>query len=129
MENSKIVLCDTDIIIEFYKNNPKILSKLRKIGQQNIAISIVTAAELIYGALNKRELTQIKKDIKNLTLLDIDKKICEIFLGLMGKYSLSHNLAIPDSFIAATAIAYNFELFTLNLKDYRFIEGLRLKNL
>jgi len=39
---------------------------------------------------------------------------------------ISHKLALPDGFIAATAIAHNIELYTLNMKDYRFIDGLRL---
>jgi tRNA(fMet)-specific endonuclease VapC len=35
-------------------------------------------------------------------------------------------LAIPDGFIAATAIAGNIELFTLNVKDFRYIDELKL---
>lgn len=126
MEQAKIVLCDTDVIIEFYRNNPDIISELKKIGQQNIAVSTVTAGELIYGSLNKKELNQIKKDLNNLTLVDIDKKTCDIFLELLTKYALSHKLTVPDGFIAATALANNIKFYTLNLKDYRFIEGLKL---
>lgn len=59
-------------------------------------------------------------------MLDIDEKTCEIFLDIMGKYALSHNLSLPDGFIAASAIATDIELFTLNLKDYKFIEGLKI---
>jgi tRNA(fMet)-specific endonuclease VapC len=128
MEQAKIVLCDTDVIIGFYRNNPEVISELRIIGQQNIAVSTVTAGELIYGALNKKELIQIKKDLDNLILLDIDRKTCKIFLELLGKYALSHKLAVPDGFIAATAMANDIELYTLNLKDYRFINGLKLLN-
>jgi tRNA(fMet)-specific endonuclease VapC len=128
MEQAKIVLCDTDVIIGFYRNNPEVISELRIIGQQNIAVSTVTAGELIYGALNKKELIQIKKDLDNLILLDIDRKTCKIFLELLGKYALSHKLAVPDGFIAATAMANDIELYTLNLKDYRFINGLKLFN-
>lgn len=126
MEQTKIVLCDTDVIIGVYRNNSDIISELKKIGQQNIAVSTVTAGELIYGALNKKELNQIKKDLDNLIMIDIDKKICDIFLELLNKYALSHKLAVPDGFIAATAIANDIELYTLNLKDYRFIDGLKL---
>jgi hypothetical protein len=128
MEQAKIVLCDTDVIIEFYRNNPTIISELKKIGQKNIAISTVTAGELIYGALNKKELSQIKKDLQNLTTIDINKKTCDVFIDLMGKYVLSHKLALPDGFIAASAIAYDMELYTLNIKDYRYISGLKLFN-
>lgn len=44
----------------------------------------------------------------------------------MSKYSLSHKLALPDGFIAASAIEKNIELFTLNKKDFKFIDGLVL---
>jgi len=126
MEQDKIILCDTDVIIEFYRNNPDIISELKKIGQENIAVSTITAGELIYGALNKKELNQIRRDLKNLVLLDIDKNTCEVFLSIMSKYVLSHRLALPDGFIAATAISHDIELFTLNTKDYKFIGGLKL---
>jgi len=46
MEQEKIILCDTDVIIEFYKNNPKIIPVLKNIGQSNIAINTITAGEL-----------------------------------------------------------------------------------
>ncbi len=126
MEKAKIILCDTDVIIEFYRNNSDIISELKNIGQQNIAVSTITAGELIYGAINKKELYQIKKDIKNLTIVDIDKKTCGIFIEIMAKYVLSHKLSLPDGFIAASALANDIELFSLNLKDYKFIENLKL---
>jgi predicted nucleic acid-binding protein len=55
----KLILCDTNIIIELYKNNQLIISALQSIGQPNIEISSITAGELIYGALNKKELSKI----------------------------------------------------------------------
>jgi len=53
MEEGSVVLCDTNIIIEFYKENPSIISGLRKIGQENIAVSVITAVKLLYGSFNK----------------------------------------------------------------------------
>ena len=126
MGQEKVVLCDTDVIIEFYRNNSEIISELKIIGQQNIAVSIVSAGELIFGALNKKELTKIKKDLANLAILDLDKKTSDVFLDIMGKYVLSHKLALPDGLIAATAMSNDIELYTLNLKDYKFIDGLKL---
>lgn len=37
-----MILCDTNILIEFYKNNPQIAAELRQIGYTEIAISVVT---------------------------------------------------------------------------------------
>jgi hypothetical protein len=45
---------------------------------------------------------------------------------LLEKYSLSHKLSLPDALIAATAIVYGIELFTLNLKDFKFIKQVKL---
>ena len=56
MEKKLVVLCDTNILIELYKNNQSIISKLQSIGNANIAISSITTGELIFGTLNKREI-------------------------------------------------------------------------
>ncbi len=121
-----MIICDTDIIIELYRNNEQIISELKKIGEENIAISVITAGELFFGALNKSELKQIEKDIKSLDLKLIDEKISKVFYNLLLEYSLSHKLGIPDAFIASTAIVNDLELFTLNVKHFKFIKGLKL---
>ena len=126
MENSELVLCDTDVIIEFYKGNSAITKSLKKIGVGNIAISSITAAELIYGAFNKKELNQICNDIENLNLISLNYNINDKFLELMKKYSLSHKIKIPDCIIAATSLVYNIQLFTLNKKDFSFIDKIKL---
>ncbi|WP_442937514.1 PIN domain-containing protein [Nostoc sp.] len=48
-----MILCDTNILIEFYKNNTTIIQELRQIGINQLAISVITRAELYYGAINK----------------------------------------------------------------------------
>ena len=48
MEQIDFVLCDTDIIIAFYRGNQEIISELKKIGQDTIAISYITAGELFF---------------------------------------------------------------------------------
>lgn len=55
-----MILCDTNILIEFYKANPAVIQTLRQIGSANIAISVITKAELFYGARDKQELARIE---------------------------------------------------------------------
>jgi tRNA(fMet)-specific endonuclease VapC len=126
MEKKSIVLCNTNIIIEFCKESSNIVDSLKSIGQQYIAVSVVTSGELIYGALNKRELSRIKKDLSHLKVLDIDEQVCDQFIELMTIYSLSHNLGVPAGLIAATAIAQDIPFYTLNTKDFKYIQGLKL---
>ena len=45
--------------------------------------------------------------------------------NLIFKYAKSHNLTIPDALIAATA-KRNIPLFTLNLKDFKYIDEINL---
>ena len=121
-----MILCDTNILIEFYKNNRTVIDEMQNIGISQIAISVITQAELYYGALNKGELTQIQKHLRLLHILSIDENISAKFIQLMACYSLSHKLTIPDALIASTALVNDLALYTLNIKDFRFIEGLSL---
>ncbi len=126
MEKKSLVLCDTNIIIEFYKENPGVIKNLHDIGQQNIAVSIVTSGELLYGALNKKELNQIKSDLEHLQIIHLTPEIGECFTQLMIDYSLSHRLSLPDGLIAATALTENILLYTHNLKDFKHIKGIQV---
>lgn len=126
MAKKEIILCDTNIIIEFLKENSEVVRNITKIGNNSIYISTITAAELFFGALNKTELNYIKKRLSLLVNIPINEEISDIFENLMLNYSLSHKLAIPDALVAATALYYDIELYTFNLKDFKFIQGIRL---
>jgi tRNA(fMet)-specific endonuclease VapC len=121
-----MILCDTNIFIEIYRGNNDIIQIFKTIGQENVAISDVSCAELLYGARNKKELQAIRKDIDKLTVLPIQTNISKMTVELVEKYSLSHKLSLPDALIAATSICHNIDLYTLNLKDFRFIKKVRL---
>jgi predicted nucleic acid-binding protein len=121
-----LILCDTNIIIEVLRNNGSIISIIKQIGIDNIAISYITIGELLWGARNKSELNIIQKALSGVKHIPINEDICKIFMGISENYCLSHNIGIPDSFIAASSIYFNYELFTLNKKDFSFIKGVRL---
>jgi predicted nucleic acid-binding protein len=121
-----MILCDTNILIEFYKNNPQIVRELQQISQPYLAISVVTQAELYYGAFNKIELAKIKKHLALLHHFALDVPTSNSFIHLMESYALSHKLSIPDALIAATALVHGVQLYTLNLKDFRYIPNLKL---
>jgi len=120
----KIVL-DTNILIEILKNNKTIIDKLNSL-DVDFCISSITVMELYYGALNKAELFELKKFTSLFHIIEVNENISSISTELIFEYAKSHNLAIPDSLIAATAISINSKLLTLNLKDFRYIDGLML---
>lgn len=122
MENSGLVLIDTNIVIEYFKNNLEIINKLKIIGEKNIVISEVTFAELIFGARNKQELVKIQETISTIIVFNVNKEISILAIELMIKFSLSHRLSYPDALIAATAIQNNLTFYTLNTKDFRYLD-------
>lgn len=121
-----MILCDTNILIEFYKNNGQVVEELRRIGKKRLAVSAITQAELYFGAINKIELKKIRQHLFLLHHIPLDIPISTLFLQLMETYSLSHKLSLPDALIAATALSHDAELYTLNIKDFRFISELKL---
>lgn len=68
----------------------------------------------------------IKKSLNAVRLIPVSEAISERALKLLEAYSLSHHLDVPDAFIAATALVHNIPLYTFNLKDFRYIEGIDL---
>lgn len=119
----KIVL-DTNILIEILKGNHKTIKDIEKFDL--LCISEVTAMELYYGAFDKKELTKLKKFIGLFEILHIDLDISKLASELVYDYAKSHNLNIPDSLIAATAIVHKYPLFTYNTKDFKYIKGINL---
>ncbi len=69
-----MILCDTNILIEFYKGNPEIVRELERAGLSNLSISVITPGELYFGARDKRELGQIKKNLSLLNQIPLDSR-------------------------------------------------------
>lgn len=121
-----MVICDTNVIIEYFKGNNKTKNILKKIGFENISISSITVMELLFGALDKKELKLIQNTRDNYNILHLNEDISKNAIDLIGRYSKSHNLDIPDALISATAIKKEIPLFTYNNKDFRYIEDIVL---
>jgi len=128
---AKQVICDTDVMIDYldarqsrHLETKEILED--KIGLNNVVLSGITQLELMLGALNKQDLIKIKKSISRFIIILVNEDINTKASSLIEKYALSHGLELPDSLIAATSILPSLELFTYNIKDYKFISELSL---
>ncbi len=121
-----MILCDTNILIEFYKGRADVIATLSAVGISDLAISVITVGELYFGAHDKRELKRLRENLALLQQIPINEEISKLHLDLLERYSLSHRLNIPDALIAATALCRSLPLYTLNVKDFRYISGLEL---
>ena len=121
-----MIICDSNIFIEVFRNHTDMEVVLNKMGHHNIILSDVIKAEIFFGAKNKQELHYIKNYLNNYASLTILPEISKMAVELVENYCLSQKLNLPDALIAATAIYHNIELFTLNEKDFKFIHDLKL---
>lgn len=127
MEKAKLVIVDTDVIIEFLdRNNEIVTKKLRSFGINNVLMSEVTASELIFGARNRKHLATLAAFLNQCVILSINEAISNLHFKLVRDYSLSHKLKVQDALIAATALHWEIDFYTLNKKDFKFIKGLQL---
>ncbi len=120
------IVFDTNILIDISRGNSAILNTIKKLAPKSLFISAITGGEFLNGARNKNELHLIQRHLNQYSILPLTSGISELFVELMNKYTLSHKPFVPDLLIAATCIQYNLPLYTSNVKDFRFITGLKL---
>jgi predicted nucleic acid-binding protein len=124
-KTGRLILCDSNILFALLKGNEEVKSNLKKIGDENIAFSIITHAEA-YAGSSKDETKALKSFFEKHRLYHLTADISKIFNGLILSYHERHSKWIPDALIAATALSNQLELYTLNRKDFDFIPNLKL---
>jgi len=116
-------LLDLNILTAVFKGDMRIRLEIESL---DAAIETVVYLELIQAAKNNVQAERIEKYLTGFELIHFDNKISQSAIALMRIYSKSFGLKLPDSIIAATCLENNLTLITLNPKDFRFIEGLKL---
>jgi len=126
-------LIDTDIIIFALRGDKTVLAKFKENKNIPISISMITYAELVFGA--KRSGNEQKNMIKVNRIREI-YPVEELNIGIMelfadikaNMYSKAMRIEDMDLFIAATAIYNDLTLVTNNTKHFKNIPLLQLEN-
>ncbi len=120
-----MILLDTNVLIEILKNNKDTIQEVSSLTPL-LAISSITAMELIIGARNKREVQLLNQFIARFQMIHLEPAISLTALKLIASYAKSHALDIPDALISATALNKQAPLLTYNKKDFQYIPSLEL---
>lgn len=116
-------LLDANILIGVFRGDEKLRSFVEGL---DATIDTTVYAELIQGAKDKRQVKEIEAAISQYRIEHFDLHISRRTIDLIRTYSKSHSLMFGDAIIAATCLEKGLELVTFNVRDFRFIEGLRL---
>jgi tRNA(fMet)-specific endonuclease VapC len=124
---------DTDTCVFWLRGRDSVRDRLLEAGPDNTSISVVTLAELRYGAAcsthpedNQRTIDDFISGIAVLGLAStVAHAFGEIKAGLRRQGMLIEDF---DLLIAATARVHDLTLITNNLGHFRRISGLHLDN-
>ena len=126
------ILIDTDVLINYFDSKKKshLLVKnnfnIFQLNRTVLYISLVTIIETLQGSKSSGDKKVLTKDLLFFNQIDITVSIGNIAKNLILKYSSSNGLLLADSLIAATALQLEIPLFSLNTKDFQFIDTLKL---
>ncbi len=118
-------LIDSDILIDASRGNSGAAKYLNSLDEWSL--SIVTAMELVAGAMNKQEVADIEIMLGAYKNIPLSHDIGQLGYNLMKSYAKSHGLETPDALIAATAIHEGLKLSTTNRKHFDVIGGLEIE--
>ncbi|MCJ7531435.1 MAG: PIN domain-containing protein [Anaerolineales bacterium] len=126
-------LLDTDICIYWLKGSQVVKDHLLNAGTEHIAISVITAAELYFGAYNsvrvKENHFHLERFLDTITILPLENYALQTFGVLKAELRKEGQaLADFDLLIAATALAEGRVLVTNNIRHYERIPHIRLEN-
>lgn len=128
-------LLDTNALIDFFHGQKKTVDKLKSIETENLAISIITAAEIYHGSYKTVVPNKHIDEFENF-LIDLSVKLIPLDRELVKRYGLlmaslekqGKKLSAFDILIAATALIHNLTIIT-NDKGLERIKGLKIENL
>ena len=126
-------LIDTDIIIFALRGDKTVLAKFEENKNIPISISMITYAELVFGAKrSQNERTNMLKVNRIREIYPVEELnigIMELFADIKSKmYAKAIRIADMDLLIAATAIYNDLTLVTNNTKHFKNIPLLKLEN-
>ncbi len=112
-------LVDTSILVDFLRGSKTAENWLDSFAPGELAISVVTAAELVAGCRNRREQNKVEKDLALYPMLWISSATSATAWEWYRQYHLSEGVGFLDCLIGASAYQHGIVVCTLNEKHFR----------
>lgn len=126
-------LIDTDWVIDHLNQIERVVTRLKELRPQGLALSIISLAELSEGVQYSRDPDQSKQALdaflEDVSVLGIDEEICKIFGRERGRLRKEGKLIGDfDLLIAATGLHYGLMVLTNNRTHFERVEGLQIES-
>jgi tRNA(fMet)-specific endonuclease VapC len=134
-------ILDTNVLTALHIGNPKIINAIQKIGNERVAITVVTKVEMLRGRIDfllKAEnafslrraqalLTETEERLNAIETLPFDDDAIAQFEQLITN-SAMRKAGRADLLIASIVLSQQAMLVTRNRKDFQRFPNLRLVN-
>lgn len=122
-------LLDTDVAIHLRDGDPQVRALLLTLAELP-ALSAITRVELEGGVHAKPALAEKRRQavdviLRNFEVIDFTDDLAARYGEIVARAGFSRRKII-DRMIAATALAHGLTLVTLNGRDFRDVEGLKV---
>ena len=126
-------LIDTNTWIEYFHNRNGVKEHLKEIPVENIYVSEVTIAELIYGAVHSgnvekhlNETFEISETFNVVTISNVLRQYADLRHALVNQNQ--KNVGDFDILIGATALHYDMVIVTDNVKHFKLMPVIKIEN-
>jgi tRNA(fMet)-specific endonuclease VapC len=126
-------LLDTDTCIYALKQNETVIGRLLATEREDVAVSVITEAELRTGAAKSssplKTLRLIENFLRPLTLIDFTSEDAIAYAAVRAKLERAGTPIGPlDTLIAAQAIARRLTVVSNIVREFRRVAGLAIEN-
>jgi tRNA(fMet)-specific endonuclease VapC len=126
-------MLDTNIVSDLVRNpDGKAAARLRAVRDHGLAVSIITAAELRFGAAKSgspRLLSRVEATLDRLAVLPFDVPADAEYANIRVELETSGKPIAPnDLLIAAHARSLGTTIVTANLTEFSRVRGLNVEN-
>jgi predicted nucleic acid-binding protein len=116
------LLIDTDVLVDYLRGEPRALGYL-KASSAPLRVSCMTLAELYVGVRDGAERDALSALEAVLETVEVSRDIA-VQAGLLRRdYGRSHGTGLIDAVIAASALATQSALVTLNARHFPMLQG------
>jgi len=126
-------LLDTDTCIYALKQNAAVLERMLSRSRADVAVSVITEAELRTGAAKSSSPVKTMRLVENflrpLTIVELTSSDAASYANVRAKLERAGTSIGPfDTLIAAQAVGRKLILVSNNEREFGRVSGLRLEN-
>jgi hypothetical protein len=116
------LLFDTDVIIDYLRDQSDVVQYLENLSEI-LLISSIVVAELYSGLRDEPEREALENFLKAFEIVPVNREIAIRGGTYRRDYNKSHGTGLADALIAATADIRQAKLVTLNKKHFPMLEN------